>query len=285
MPLASHARALAAAAILALPPVLARAVPPTQENRTVNVNYVYASTLGFGGYSLAGLTASVYTLPLAHTFQLDGTNGLALRVTLPVQLGLYSFRAIDTSGAPISIDQQSIAVVPGVALPLTVAPRTVITPFANFGAGHTFGVTEGGADALIYSFGVRGTNQHSFGAYTLTLGAAVLYAGDSTIGGGFNESYTALEAGAELRRPLGFTIGPVKPDVGIYVATYYYPNALEFSRFLEPPLLVRNQGEVGFTIGSAKPLDLPVLANARVGAGYVFGDGLRVWHVVFGFPF
>lgn len=284
MPLALHGRALAAAAILVFLPALARAAP-ADENRTVNVNYVYASTLGFGGYSLAGLTASVYTLPLAHTFQLDGANGLALQVTLPIQLGLYSFRATDIDGTPININQQSLAIVPGVAVPLTVAPRTVVTPFANFGAGHAFGVTEGGGNAWIYSFGVRGTNQHSLGAYTLTLGAAVLYAGDSTIGGGFSESYSAIEAGAELRRPLGFTIGPVAPDVGVYAATYYYPNALDFSRFLQPPLHVHNQGEVGLTVGSAKPLDLPLLANARIGVGYVFGDGLQVWHVVFGFPF
>jgi len=44
-----------------------QAQQPANENRTVNLNYVYAATLGFGGYSLAGLTADVYTLPLAYT--------------------------------------------------------------------------------------------------------------------------------------------------------------------------------------------------------------------------
>ena len=39
---------------------------PTQ-NRTVNLNHVYAVELGVGGYSLNGLTARAYELPLNYT--------------------------------------------------------------------------------------------------------------------------------------------------------------------------------------------------------------------------
>jgi hypothetical protein len=60
------------AAGLAAPQAYAQATAPSDPNnpyRTVNLNYVYAADLGFGGYSLAGLTANVYTLPLAHTLR------------------------------------------------------------------------------------------------------------------------------------------------------------------------------------------------------------------------
>ena len=91
---------------------VAQTPPPSNPNRTVNLNYVYAAELGFGGYSLAGLSASVYTLPLSDTLHNLPYEGWALKLMLPIQGGLYSFRATD-SGRSISIDQQSLSVVPG----------------------------------------------------------------------------------------------------------------------------------------------------------------------------
>ena len=271
-----------AAVALVLPAQCPRAQSASDANRTVNVNYVYAANLGFGGYSLAGLTADVFALPLGYTFHVGPENDWKLRLTLPIQLGLYQFCATDTDGTRIKINQQSLAVLPGVELQVPITQRVVLKPFADIGFGHTFGATTG-ADALIYTVGVRSVTQWQAGEYTLSLGNAALYAGDEA--SGFSESYFAIETGFEVRRPLGFTVRGIEPDLGVYVADYYYPKPLRFSRFLRDPLRISNQGEVGFTIGSARPLDMVLLGNARIGAGYVFGGGLKVWHVAFGFPF
>jgi hypothetical protein len=256
--------------------------PPAGSNRTVNVNYVYAANLGFGSYSLAGLSADVFTLPLGYTVPRGPEGGWRLRLTLPVQLGLYSFRATDVDGTPIKINQQSLAVLPGVELQVPLARNIVLKPFAQAGVGHAFGATSG-ANAFIYTVGIRSVVQWQVGQYTLSLGNAILYAGDRA--SNFSESYFAIEGGFELRRPLGFTFHGVEPDIGVYVADYYYPKPLLFSRFLRDPLKVSDQGEVGFSIGSARPLRMALLESARIGIGYVFGGGLSVWHVNFGFPF
>lgn len=262
----------------------AQSLPPSSAaNRTVNINNVYAANLGFGGYSLAGLTADVFTLPLSYAFPVGPADEeWKLLVRLPVQLGLYSFRATDTTGRRIKIDQQSLTILPGAELQIPVARNVVLKPFAEIGIGHTFGAARG-ADAFIYTVGLRSVAQWRAGLYTLSLGNAVLYAGDAA--SNFSESYVAIETGFEVRRPLGFTVRSIEPDLGIYVAHYYYPKPLSFSRFLRNPLKVSNQGEVGFSIGSARPLDIPILKNARIGVGYVFGGGLSVWHINFGFPF
>lgn len=273
----------AAVAWFSDPGAVAQAASP-DDFRTVNVNYVYASTLGFGGYSLAGLSADVYTLPLSHSFLL-GDDGLVLRVTLPVQFGIYSFRGTDTDGTPISLNQQSLALVPGAELQIPVGPHLLLKPFVNFGAAYAFGVSQGVPDAWVYAAGARAVSRWQIGAYTLAVGGGALYAGDRAMGPGFHEQYTALEAGVELRHPLGFSIRGIAPDVGVYAAAYEYPQPLQFTRFLAPPLSVRNQGEVGMTLGTVQPLDMLWLGNTRIGAGYVFGDGLQVWHVVFGLPF
>ena len=76
----------------------AQIAPPPNLNRAVNLNYVYAAELGFGGYSLRGLTAQVYTLPLDYTWQDVLRDGWALKILTPIQLGLYSLKVTDTNG-------------------------------------------------------------------------------------------------------------------------------------------------------------------------------------------
>ena len=255
---------------------------PNTANRTVRLNYVYAANLGFGGYTLAGLTANVFTLPLGYTFPVGPDDDWRLRLKLPVQLGLYQFRATDTNGARISIDQQSLAVLPGFELELPVTAQTKVTPFAEIGGARTFGA---GSDSntLIFTTGLRSVTQWHEGPYTLSLGNALIYSGDTSRD--YDESYLALENGFEVRRPLGFTVHGIEPDFGVYFADYYYPKSLSFSRFQHDPLKIKNQTEIGFSVGSAKPFDIAFLSNTRAGVSYVFGGGLSVWHVNFGFPF
>jgi hypothetical protein len=286
-----HSRIFAgysAAAILtaiAVPQALAQVPSSPAANRTVNLNYVYAAELGFGGYSLSGLRADVYTLPLADTLRDVPYEGWALKLMLPIQGGIYSFRATDTDGRRIAINQQSISIVPGVELQIPLGDRVTLKPFAQFGDAHGFGSGVGNPDSWIYAAGARTLTQWHAGDYTLSLGNAVVYAGDSTIGPGFSEHYVSLQIGGEVRHPLGFKLGAIEPDVGIYVADYYYPTPLRFSRFLKPELRIENQGEIGFSVGSATPFQLLWLSNPRIGVGFVFGGGLDVWHVNFGFQF
>lgn len=265
----------------------AQAQPPQapNPNRTVNLNYVYAADLGFGGYTLAGLTADVYTLPLDFTLHDVPRDGWGVKLLLPIQGGLYRFRATDTDGSRISINQQSISFVPGVELQIPLLEHTVVKPFGQFGEAHAFGNDVGNPDAWVYLTGARALTQWHAGDYILSLGNAVIYAGDNTVGPGKGEHYVSLQLGGEVRRPLGLQVGGIAPDVGIYLADYYYPTPLQFSRFLHPVLNISNQAEIGFSVGSATPFQLLWLSNPRIGVGFVFGGGLDVWHINFGFQF
>jgi hypothetical protein len=161
----------------------------------------------------------------------------------------------------------------------------VLKPFAQIGETHGFGSGVGNPDSWIYLAGVRTLTQWRTGDYTLSLSNAVIYAGGDMIGPGFAEHTVSLQIGAEVRHALGFQVGGVIPDVGLYAADYYYPAPLGFSGFLKPLLRVANQAEIGFSVGSATPFQMLWLSNPRIGVGFVFGGGLDVWHVNFGFQF
>jgi len=281
-----HACTSACAGTLLLGSMASRAqIPPASLNRTVNLNYVYAAELGFGGYSLNGLTARAFEVPLNYTLHDVLRDGWTLRILAPLQLGLYSLHVTDTNGERISINQQSVAVVPGAELEIPVGSRTILKPFGQLGVGHTFGVDSGSPNFYVFLAGARSVSQWHLGTTTISLGNAIIYAGDSPIGSGFSEHYVSLQLGVELRHPLGFTVGTLTPDLGVYTIYYYYPVPLVFSRFLEPELKIAHQGEIGFSIGSATQFQLLGLSNPRIGAGFIFGGGLTVLHINFGFQF
>jgi hypothetical protein len=253
------------------------------QNRTVTVNYVYASQIGIGGYDLSGLSVQVFTLPLAHTFDLGSEGGWRLKLKLPVELGVYEFHANDTDGTRISIRQQALAIVPGLELQIPLGPQWTLKPFADFGVGKLLQAP--GTPAYIFSTGIKSAYTVRRGVYAFTIGNGLLFAGDASFGRADLEDYWAIENGIEIRRPLGLEFRGVEPDLGVYAIYYYYPKPLVFTRFLEDPLKISNQGEIGFSLGSASRLDLPVVGNPRIGVGYVFGGGLSVLRVSFGFPF
>jgi hypothetical protein len=262
----------------------AKAQQAPLRNTEVFVNYVYAASLGFGGYSLGGLSANVYALPLSYTLDNAPRDGWSLKLLAPIQLGIYDFSST-VEGQHISLTQQSLSVVPGLELQIPMTDNFAVKPFAQAGMGHTFGAGTGNPDAWIYMAGIRSLAQWRRGDYTFSLGNAAIFAGDQPIGSGFTERYVSLQIAAEIRHPLGFKIGDWRPDLGVFAAEYYYPQALSFSRFLHDPLLISNQNEIGFSIGSADPLKFLWMSNPRIGAGIVFGGGLTVYHINFGFPF
>ncbi len=251
----------------------------------MNLNYVYAAELGFGGYSLNGLTADAYAVPLSYSLRDLPREGWTLSLLAPLQLGVYSLRVTDTDGERISINEQSVALVPGAEVEIPLGDHTVLKPFAQFGVGHAFGVASGSANAYIYMAGARAVSQWQAGSTTLLVGNALIYAGDAAMGSGFCEHYVSAQLGGEVRHPLGFRVKALTPDIGVYSIYYYYPSPLVFSRFLMPDLKISNQGEIGVSIGSATPFRLLGLENPRIGAGIIFGGGLNVWHISFTFPF
>ncbi len=304
--------AVALPSLLGLRPVAAQS---SGDNRTVTVNYVYASQLGIGTYDVGGLSVDVYTLPLGLDWNFSKDLDLeapiresrdwALEFNFPVSYGFYHLDTSDPVYGHVDVRQQTIALVPGLALRAPVTDQWRLRPFADFGFGSV--VTTQGAPPpdnrffLIYTAGITSLYEIPFGddkQYTFALGNGLTFAGNSDVSADiFTENYWSVETGVELRRSLGFDladlgignsdagIGKLAPELGGYFIHYYFPNPLTFTRYLNTPLEVDNQFEFGATLGSATDWELLTIRNPKIGASYIFGDGLEVFRVNFGFPF
>lgn len=278
-------------------------------NTTISVNYVYASQLGIGSYDIGGLSVDVFTLPLSLTRPLASTFGVVppvdnaddwrVRFKLAPSYGSFDFKANDPEFGKIRIHQQTVALTPGAELIAPVNDVWSVKPFVDAGAGKIVASSGDGAGDknvfVTYTAGLRSRVDVPAGDYALAFGNGVIFAGNDEIGGDDSENYWAIETGVQARRTLGFSLadlgldgprfGGVRPEAGLYFIHYYFPKALEFSRFRDDPLKVRNQFEFGFTLGSATPWELLWIADPRIGASYIFGDDLEVLRINFGFPF
>lgn len=306
---AGRALALGVLAVLVAVTIEARAVRAQDvlpDNLDVSVNYVYAAQLGFGGYRVGGLNASVYSLPIAFTLR-DVFQDWRLRVSLPVLFGDYDFAgSFEYQGQRIRItaDQNTLSLEPKLRLEIPVLEPWTMSLIGAWGFGATFDTkvtsrVDGGPrmrepDAendiwyYTYQVGISSLLQESVERWTFSLGNAFIYAGTSDLESHTNvEAYGAIETGVEARHPLGFRISKYEPDASLFFIWYYFTPSLEFTRFGQATLEVDNIYEIGLTFGAdqATPFQLPLLGSPRIGVSYRVGNDLDAVRVNFGFPF
>ncbi len=276
-----------AAMIYAPPPASAQ-----QENTSVEVNFIYAFELGFGSYDVGGLDVQVYGLPISYKFKnFLGNEKLALLFDSPVYYGRFRFRHTFEDGSKIKVDQDVISYIPGLQLEYEVVENWYLKPFVYSGfafvvhdKSHPSGISVDDSALFLYSLGVTSLYEMFWRQFTFSVGNRVSWAGNTTFDGDSKQSYGLLENGIDVKHPLGFTYKGYEPDMSVYFNWYYFFPETEFDRFLKPPLKVENQYEIAMTVGFAKPKDLWILSDPRIGVGYRFGD-LDAFAVNFGFPF
>lgn len=293
---------LAVCAAVLLSPMVARGQQEPQLD--AQINYVYASQFGFGGYSIGGLSAQVYSLPIEFTVP-NLVLDWDLQIALPIVYGRYEVSG-ETQGIGVRATTNTIGFQPKLQLDIPVFEGFRISPIGSFGFAAPFGskvrVTYFGEpvedveldDETFYTYeiGVSSLYERELGKFTLSLGNAFLYAGDAPFSRTETsqiEGYGAFRTGIDVRHPLGFKWGDLRPDGSLFFIYSAFTPALKFTRIGDDVLSVPQIFEIGGTIGSSTPLVLPVLGDLldgmRIGAGYDRGKNFEAWHVVFGFPF
>lgn len=259
------------------------------------VNVPYVVLFGFGTYDVGGLSVDSYRLPISRSFALAAGND-PLRLKLTGYIG-YSHADFETFllGPKLTASQDYIFVLPQAELQIPLLQNWVIKPYLAAGAGCAFngssrlaGLPEqqvrDGYD-FIYSAGVSSLYELDLEGFTLSFGTRMGWAEDVQLGEGQDQGYATIQAGAEVRHPLGITILGHRLDLaGSFIYYYFFP-AAQFTIPGRHALELSNQYEFGTTIGFAEPTELWVLDNPRIGMSYRFGDGLTGFRVNLGFPF
>jgi hypothetical protein len=263
----------------------------------VQVNLPYAVQFGFGSYDVGGLSADIFQFPVKQTFAL-GPGEDAWRLVLKGYLG-YGHFSFESSvfGPRITASEDFAFALPQAELQIPLRRWWTVKPYVAAGLGRTFNgsatvegppggqfhVEEG--FVFLYAVGVGNLFEFRVRDFFLSIGTRLAGAGDATIGQSRSTNYGTLQNGLEIRRPLGFTVKDLVPDVGVSFIYYYFFPSAKFSLPGGSPLEVSNQFEFGINVGSATPFTLWIIEDPRIGVSYRFGDGLTGMRVTLGFPF
>lgn len=246
------------------------------------VNYAYANYLGTGIYTAADRAVQVYHLPFRYTVR-DATEDKAgLRFRLPVTIGFFDFDLPDIVDAKLPSKFETVTFVPGVQYTHQVNDKWSLSPFIDFGLGHDFATDN---SAYVYGAGINSLFVFKYDSFNLEIYNEFLFAGNTTEIDDVRNEFSRFQTGINFQFPLNFKAWGRDPAVSVYYLNYIYFNRLEFLRYLNDPIEVAVQNEVGITFDTSPGMKLVGIPFSRIGLGYRFGNDIEVVRLVFGIPF
>lgn len=246
------------------------------------VNYAYANYLGTGFYTAADRKVQVYHLPFRYTLRDAKTEKSGLRLRLPVTIGFLDFDLPDAIDPNLPSKIETLTFVPGIQYIYRVNDYWSLSPFLDFGIGHDF---ETDNSAYVYGAGVNSLFIFRYASFNLEIYNEFLFAGNTTEISNVRNEFSRFQTGINFQFPLNKKIWNRETAVSIYYLNYLYFNRLEFLRYLDAPIEVAVQNEIGLTFDTSPDMKLLGIPFSRIGLGYRFGNDVNVIRLVFGIPF
>lgn len=246
------------------------------------INYAYANYLGTGIYSAADRTVQVYHLPFRYTMRELTEDKAGFRIRLPVTVGFIDFDLPDIIDPSLPDRFETLSFVPGIQYMHQVNDKWSLSPFIDFGLGYDF---ETRNSAYVYGTGVNSLFVFKYTSFNLEIYNEFLFAGNTTEIDDVRNEFSRFQTGVNFQFPLNFKAWGRDPAISAYYLNYIYFNELEFLRYLNDPIEVSVQNEVGLTFDTSPDMKLVGIPFSRVGLGYRFGNDVDVVRLVFGIPF
>jgi hypothetical protein len=244
-----------------------------------SINYVFASDLGSGVYSLGGRTLQIYRFTYDKDLRAARAGQLGVRFVLPVTAGFFDFSPVDviSQGPPTRVD--SFSVVPGIELDHLMANDWHFIPYVRAG----FSVASSSVDGWLYGTGFRlerrfGANGWDSFERTELAYAGVKYRHDTP-----DDQFARLRQGFDFTRGLGWRIHGHEVELGVYAV---------FDAILDPPTAPLAdtgeepaQAEFGITFATRPRFKIWRFDAPRIGFGYRLAGDLSAFRIVLGVPF
>lgn len=246
------------------------------------VNYGYTLGTGWDAFHVEGRSVQLYRLPFSYRLRsLEKGDAWGLKLSLPVSFGFHDFKVTDVFGNEVTEKLETVTVVPGAQFEVPAGQHWTLKPFGELGAGKDLA---GGDTVSIYSAGLRTLAVWPRQGHTLSFGSGLDYSGSTTLDGGGSDGFGTLEAGVDVLRPLGVSLGDHAVDASVFLIARRFFD-LEFVRPTGDVAQVEYLYEVGVTFGTEPRFTLWKFKMSRLGLSYRFGGPLTSWRINFGFPF
>ncbi len=250
-----------------------------QEQAGGLANYAFTHEVGFGGYDVGEQTVRTIKLPIVHLLRSPLDHRVGIRLRFPISVATFSVSIADFLE---ELDVQAFSFVPGVELLIPFGQRWMLMPRQDLGFTKDF---QGGDLALISATAIRGMYIREFKPLELSLGSGLKYSFSRTSNGLNDDDFALIEAGADLRYPLGFAVKGHKVDSSVFFVGKHYFRELVFGQVGQEPIRLERLYEAGLSFGTTPRPKVFGIRIPRIGISYLFGDELKGIKISFGFPF
>jgi hypothetical protein len=205
-----------------------------------------------------------------------------LKVRLPVTVGCANFETFDIVDGKFPEKTQTLTFVPGIGISYRINENWTLSPFVDFGIGYDF---ENSNSSYVFGTALRSLATFDFQSYQLELFNALLYAGNTLQPDEAVNDFSRLETGLNFQFPLDRVVWNRKTAVSAYYLNYVYFNRLEFVDYLQEPVEVSLQHEVGLTFDTFPDMKVLGIPFSRIGLGIRIGNKGEAIRLVFGTPY
>jgi hypothetical protein len=248
------------------------------------INYSFAVWVGSGVYKVksADKRFAVLRAPFAYTLRHAQYDKAAFRDKLGFRLLLPALVAIEDE-TDTDFTFGAAAFVPGLEVQIPVNKYWTVKPFGQFGAGKD---TAGGDLQYIYGGGARSLVSFPWKKFNFGIGNSIILAKNRDSASTESNGFSMLEAGLDIRHPLGLTLLSRELDVGLFFVASRFFNRVDFLEDDGETERVNRIYNIGVTFGTRESVSIWKINIDRVGIDYRWGNaGFRGIGFNLGFPF
>ena len=248
------------------------------------LNYAFAVWVGSGFYKVSRVNKrfAVLRVPAAYTLRPSQYEKVKFRDKLGWRLLLPAVAAFQEETGT-NFEFEAAAFVPGLEMQIPVNSYWTLKPFAQFGLGKD---TSGGDLTYIYGGGARSLISIPWKKFVFGIGNSIILAENRNSTENQKEGFSMLEAGLDVRHPLGLSLWNRELDIGVFFVVSRFFNKVEFLEDLGDTERINRIYTAGLTIGSGDAVSIWKIDVDRVGIDYRWGNkGFRGIGFYLGFPF
>jgi hypothetical protein len=248
------------------------------------VNYSFAIWLGSGFYNVADADKrfAFLRVPFAYTFREGQYDQPAFRDRLGFKLLLPALVGYQEE-TDTNFDFFAGAFVPGLAVHIPVNKYWILKPFGQFGVGNDTG---DGDWQYIYGTGIRSLVSIPYKDFVFGIGNSIVVAENRNASTDDINGFSLLEAGLDIRTPLGFTLLNRQINTGVFFVASRFYNRVDFIKEFGNTERVNLIYTAGLTFEVDDGVSIWKIKLNRVGIDYRWGNaGFQGIGFNMGFPF
>ncbi len=250
------------------------------------VHYAYANYLGSGIYRTTGQNASLINLPFSYEVAREEKLTYGLR--LPLSLGFFDFSLSDLPGLEFPDEVGTFTFTPGIAASYQYSDNLVIESYLDYGYARNLSTNR---NVSVHSAGLSSLYYFNVANYDAVWASRVYYAAYNGNGFDANDSYAAIQMGAELGLPYKYQLLSYTYQPRLFVTSFWYFSEVDFlshKQFANVDdsnnITLSNSFEAGITMKFDQVLGYSWLGIERLGISYRFSEQFSAFRLLFSFP-